>query len=65
MNITPDMLHQQLARADIGSREAARLLNLRQIHINERQFRHYLSGRSSCPDVVFRALRDLANEVKP
>ena len=60
------MIHEQLSIAGgLTGREAAELLKLRQIHINERQFRHYLTGRSTMPEPIFRALRDLANEVQP
>ena len=64
MTITLDMIHAELERAgSLTGREAASLLKLRQIHINERQFRHYLTGRSTMPDVIYRALRDLAREL--
>ena len=59
--ITPDMIRDQLALAGISQRKAADLLRLRQVQINEREFRHYCTGRSNCPDVVYRALRDLVS----
>ncbi len=59
---TPDKIRALLSDADIGQREAVRLLNLHQVHINERQFRHYCTGKNPCPDVVFRALRDLVRD---
>ena len=61
--MTPDQLRELLEQTGLGQREAARLLKLHQVKLNERQFRHYLSGKEECPDVVFRALRDLANEL--
>ena len=61
--MTPDELRLLLEQTGLGQREAARLLKLHQVKLNERQFRHYLSGKEECPDVVFRALRDLANEI--
>jgi len=64
MTITLDMIHAELERAgSLTGREAASLLKLRQIHINERQFRHYMTGKSVMPEPVFRALRDLAREL--
>ena len=51
------------AWSGLGQREAARLLKLHQVKLSERQFRHYLSGKQECPEVVYRALRDLANEL--
>lgn len=70
MIVTLQMIHEQLSLAGgLTGREAAELLKLKQIHINERAFRHYLTGRSTMPAPVFRALRDLArelsNEVQP
>jgi len=59
----PDKIRALLETADISQREATRLLNLHQVHINERQFRHYCTGREQCPDVVYRGLRDLVNEI--
>ena len=61
--MTPDKLRELLEQTGLGQREAARRLKLHQVKLNERQFRHYLTGKEECPDVVFRALRDLANEI--
>ena len=61
--MTPDELRLLLEQTGLGQREAARVLKLHQVKLNERQFRHYLSGKEECPDVVYRALRDLANEL--
>lgn len=63
MTPTPDEIRALLSDADIAQREAVRLLELNQIHINERQFRHYCTGREQCPSVIYRALRDLVNEI--
>ena len=63
MTPTPDQLRELLEQTGLGQREAARVLKLHQVKLNERQFRHYLSGKEECPDVVFRALRDLGNEI--
>ncbi len=61
--MTPDELRLLLEQTGLGQREAARVLKLHQVKLNERQFRHYLSGKEECPEVVYRALRDLANEL--
>ncbi len=63
MTPTPDQLRELLEKTGLGQREAARVLKLHQVKLNERQFRHYLSGKQECPEVVYRALRDLANEI--
>lgn len=64
MKVTLQMIHEQLSIAGgLTGREAAELLKLRQIHINERQFRHYMTGRSAMPEPVYRSLRDLAREL--
>ena len=63
MTSTPDQLRELLEQTGLGQREAARVLKLHQVKLNERQFRHYLSGKLECPEVVYRALRDLANEL--
>lgn len=62
MTPTPDELLTLLSQTGLGSREAAKVLRMNQVGLNERQFRHYLSGRAPCPEIVYRALRDLANE---
>ena len=60
---TSDQLRELLAQTGLGQREAARVLKKQyRVRINEREFRHYLTGRNVCPEVVYRALRDLANE---
>jgi len=61
--VTPDELRTLLEKTGLGQREAARVLKLHQVKLNERQFRHYLSGKLECPEIVYRALRDLANEI--
>ena len=61
--MTPDELRTLLEKTGLGQREAARVLKLHQVKLNERQIRHYLSGKLECPEVVYRALRDLANEI--
>ena len=61
--MTPDDLRLLLEQTGLGQREAARVLKLHQVKLNERQFRHYLTGKQECPEVVYRALRDLANEL--
>ncbi len=63
MTPTPDQLRKLLDQTGLGQREAARVLKLHQVNVNERQFRHYLAGNEDCPEVVYRALRDLANEI--
>lgn len=64
MQITLQMIHEQLSMVGgLTGREATDLLKLKQIHINERQFRHYLTGRSNMPEPIYRALRDLAHEI--
>ncbi len=63
MTPTPDQLRELLEQTGLGQREAARVLKLHQVKLNERQFRHYLTGKQECPEVVYRALRDLANEI--
>jgi len=63
LTATPDQLRGLLSMAGLGQREAARALRLHDVNINERQFRHYCTGKEQCPDVVYRALRDLANEI--
>ena len=62
MIITLDTIHELMD--GLTGREAAKLLKLRQIHINERRFRHYLTGKSNMPETVFRALRDLHRELE-
>ena len=63
MTPTSDQLRELLEQTGLGQREAARVLKLYEVKLNERQFRHYLSGKEACPEVVYRALRDLANEL--
>ncbi len=63
MTPTTDQLRELLEQTGLGQREAARVLKLHQVKVNERQFRHYLAGNEDCPEVVYRALRDLANEL--
>ncbi len=63
MTPTSDQLRELLEQTGLGQREAARVLKLHQVKLNERQFRHYLTGKQECPEVVYRALRDLANEL--
>lgn len=67
MNITPEMIHQLVAQTNVDKpmtgREATAFLKLHQVHIDQRSFRHYMTGRSSCPEVIFRALRDLTREL--
>ena len=60
---TPDQLRDLLAQSGLGQQEAVRALKLGQVKLNERQFRHYLTGKRDCPEVVYRALRDLVNEI--
>jgi len=60
---TTEQLRELLEKTGLGQREAARVLKLHQVKVNERQFRHYLAGNEDCPEVVYRALRDLANEI--
>ena len=62
MTPTTDQLRELLEQTGLGQRETARVLKLHQVKLNERQFRHYMTGKEECPEVVFRALRDLANE---
>ena len=62
MKVTLQMIHETLG--GLTGREAAELLKLHQVHVNERAMRHMMTGRSNMPDVIFRALRDLSNEVK-
>ena len=62
MTPTSDQLRDLLEQTGLGQREAARVLKLYEVKLNERQFRHYLAGKEECPEVVYRALRDLANE---
>ena len=63
MTPTSDQLRELLEQAGLGQREAARVLKLYEVNLNERQFRHYLAGKEECPEVVYRALRDLALEI--
>ena len=63
MTPTSDQLRELLEQTGLGQREAARVLKLYEVNLNERQFRHYLAGKEECPEVVYRALRDLANEL--
>ncbi len=63
MTPTPDQLRELLEQTGLGQREAARVLKLHQVKLNERQFRHYMTGKEECPEVVYRALRDLASEI--
>ena len=65
MTPTVDQLRELLDQTGLGQREAARVLKKKyQIHsLNEREFRHYLTGRNECPEIVYRALLDLANEI--
>ncbi len=63
MTPTTDQLRELLEQTGLGQREAARVLKLYEVNLNERQFRHYLTGNEECPEVVYRALRDLANEL--
>ena len=60
---TPDQLRELLSMTGLGQREAAKALRLGEVGLNERHFRHYCAGKEQCPDVVYRALRDLANEI--
>jgi hypothetical protein len=53
MKITLEMIHQELN--GLTGREAASLLKLHQIHVNERQMRHYMTGKSTIPEVIYRA----------
>ena len=62
MTPTSDHLRELLDQTGLGQREAARVLKLYEVNLNERQFRHYLTGKEECPEVIYRALRDLANE---
>ena len=62
MTPTSDQLRELLEQSGLGQREAARALKLYEVNLNERQFRHYLTGKEECPEVIYRALRDLANE---
>ena len=62
MTPTSDQIRDLLEQTGLGQREAARVLKLYEVNLNERQFRHYLTGKEECPEVVYRALRDLANE---
>jgi hypothetical protein len=66
MTITPAMLHALCARFDppLTGREVHALLKLHQVQINERQVRHYMTGKSQCPDSVFRAWRDVVSELE-
>ena len=65
MNPTLDMIHAELERAGgLTGREAATLLKLHQVHINERQFRHYMTGKSVMPETIYRALVNLADELE-
>ena len=63
MTPTVDQLRELLEQTGLGQREAARVLKLYEVKLNERQFRYYLTGKEECPEVVYRALRDLANEL--
>ncbi len=63
MTPTTDQLRELLEQTGLGQREAARVLKLHQVKLNERQFRHYLTGKEECPEVVYRALRVLASEI--
>ena len=63
MTPTIDQLRELLEQTGLGQREAARVLRLGQVKLHERDFRHYLTGKRECPEVVYRALRDLANEI--
>ena len=59
------MIHAELERAGgLTGREAASLLKLHQVHINERQFRHYMTGKSVMPEAIYRALVHLADELE-
>ena len=60
---TPDQLRELLEQTGLGQREAARVLKLGQVKLSERQFRHYMTGKRECPEIVYRALRDLVNEI--
>jgi len=62
--VTLQMIHEQMQLAGgLTGREVASLLKLHQVHINERQMRHYMTARSTMPEPIFRALRDLAREL--
>ena len=61
MIITLDMIHQQTE--GLSGREIHAALKLHQLHINERQMRHFMTGHSVMPEAVFRALRDYNNEL--
>ncbi len=67
MTPTPDQLRKLLEQAGLGQREAGRILKPRVLklgHIlNEHEFRHYLTGKRECPEIIYKALRDLANEL--
>ena len=63
MTPTSDQLRELLEQTGLGQREAARVLKLYEVKLNERQFRHYMTGKEECPEIVYRALRDLANEI--
>ena len=60
---TPDKIRSLLSEADIGQREAARLLKLRRVKVNEREFRNYCTGKIQCPEATYLALQDLVNEI--
>lgn len=60
---TPDKIRALLSKADLGQREAARLLKLRQVKVNEREFRNYCTGKIQCPEATYSALQDLVNEI--
>lgn len=60
---TPDQIRALLSKADLGQREAARLLKLRQIKVNEREFRNYCTGKIQCPEAVYLALQGLVDEI--
>ena len=63
MTPTSDQLRDLLEQAGLGQREAARALKLHEVKLHERDFRHYLTGKRECPEVVYRALRDLTLEL--
>ncbi len=63
MTPTTDQLRDLLKQTGLGQREAARVLKLHQVKLNERKFRHYLTGKEECPEGDNRALRDLANDL--
>ena len=72
MIITLESLHKELQRAGgLSGREAASLLKLHQLHnaqgqrLSERQFRHWMSGKSRIiPDAIYRAVVNLADDLE-